>query len=853
MKIPGLFSTLWSFRKRAFPAVFSLMLLFLFTSCQPAVHNEPRRALFSGGWYFVRLAGEDGSSVQQQQVQTGRDWRSQYNIETVNMPAWDGSREVDTRKELGTLPRDAWEPVTLPHTAFIEPLVVRHPWQGICYYRKTFFVPAADSARRFSLHFEGAMQEAIVWVNGRRAAYHAGGYTPFEVQLDPLLHYGDSNEVLVRLDNRDDPLIPPGKPSSRLDFCYYSGLYRDVWLVKTGKVFIPDAVAAGLPAAGGVFVTVPEATLERARLHIRTTLCNASFGARKISVVQVLHDRQGRIVSRCGKEVVLSPGDTLQVDEEMSLRAPHLWDIEDPYLYTLESRLEEKGKLLDRLETRTGIRRIVFSRQRGFLLNGRPVKLTGTNRHQEYPYIGNAQPDPAQYRDMVKIKEGGFNIVRLGHYPQDPAVLEACDELGLLVIEPIPGWQFFNSDTLFVERTFRDIRDMIRRDRNHPSVVMWETVLNESRLPMWWKKKAYAIAHEEYPGDQCYTSGDMYGTYVWDVLYNDWHEDFTRPNDSDKPGFIREYGDYEFGGNESTSRQRRGAGEKGLLQSAWNFQWSFNRYNAYYPRTSGNATWEMYDHNRGCCPTISASGAADIFRIPKFTWHFFRSQKDPGSLLACDTMRYEVFIASYWTPRPGKGKVVVYGNVEEVELRLNGKAVARQKPDHGPDTPYFYAERGEKPWQGGHPFDGGNGRHLAHPPFTFTGIPWQEGTLEAVGLAGGREVCRYTVRTPGNPDHLVLSVDLSGKRPRYGEKDVLFVYVKITDKKGTLCVEDNSSVITLQADGARILSPEKIQAEAGIATFLIETGDAPLVRLMAANGSGLETGLRLQLEMTRPE
>ena len=174
MKISGRFSILWFFRKSVFSGVYYLMLLLLFASCRPVVNNEPRRVLFSGEWYFVRIAEKDGSSMQQQQVQTGRDWRSQYNIETVNIPAWDGSREVDTRKELAVLPRDAWEPVTLPHTAFVEPLVVRHPWQGICYYRKTFFVPAADSALRLSLHFEGAMQEAIVWVNGRRAAYHAG-------------------------------------------------------------------------------------------------------------------------------------------------------------------------------------------------------------------------------------------------------------------------------------------------------------------------------------------------------------------------------------------------------------------------------------------------------------------------------------------------------------------------------------------------------------------------------------------------------------------------------------------------------------------------------------------------------
>ena len=242
-------------------------------------------------------------------------------------------------------------------------------------------------------------------------------------------------------------------------------------------------------------------------------------------------------------------------------------------LYVLSTEVVENGKVVDKEETRIGIRHIEMSIEKGFVINGKPLRLVGSNRHMEYPYVGNAISDQAQYRDMYQIRSNGFNIVRLGHYPQATAALDACDELGLLAIEPIPGWQFFNKNPLFISLTHRDVRDMIRRDRNHPSIVMWETTLNESWPPAEWKDGVVKIAHEELPGDQCFTSGDSYGYKGFDVCYNDWEEGFKRPNNSGKPGFIREYYDYEFGGHYSTTRIRRGDGEKAQLQNAWNAQW----------------------------------------------------------------------------------------------------------------------------------------------------------------------------------------------------------------------------------------------------------------------------------------
>jgi beta-galactosidase len=805
-----------------------------------------RKTLFSNNWYFTRLNDSANHSKFGKKVQTGKDWKSQYFIETVNTKGDEDLPFKTLKGELNLLKQKKWEKVNLPHTAYTEPLVIKKPWQGIAYYRKSFFVLKKDKKFNLFLRFKGAMQLAHVWINGKFVKKHAGGYTPFEIKLNKFIKYGKINEILVRTDNRDNPLIPPGKPQDRLDFCYYSGLYRDIYLIKTGKIYIPNPVSADMPAAGGIFVRYPIANRKKAVISIKTTIKNDMNEMKKIKLSQIISDKNGNLIKMIENQFYIKAKEFKIINQKIVLKNHRLWSIENPYLYQLITEIRNDNILSDRIKTKIGIRRFSFTRDKGFLLNGKPIKLIGSNRHQEYPYIGNALSDNAQFRDMVKIKNGGFNIVRLGHYPQDSSVLDACDELGLLVIEPIPGWQFFNENSLFVSRTFKTIKDMIRRDRNHPSVILWETVLNESRLPMWWKKKAYEIAHKEYPGNQCYTAGDMYGTYVWDVLYNDWHEDFTRPNNSNKPGFIREYGDYEFGGDKSTTRQRRGAGEKKLLQSAWNFQWSFNRYNAYYPWTTGNAIWEMFDHNRGCCPTISASGASDIFRIPKFTWHFFRAQLNPKDKIAFGYMKPEVYIANYWTKANKPQKIIVYGNVNQVELQINGKTIGKRKPDNGKDS--FYFKQGENPYSGGHPYEGGNCKNIHHPPWTFKNIKWEKGELKAIGYINNRKVAEYIVKTPEKPSKLEIAVDFSGRFPEIGKKDILFVYVKIKDKNNTLCISDNKTEINLAVKGAKILSPSKIKAEAGIATFLISTFDKSPVIIKAKNGLNLQSIFKLKLK-----
>lgn len=779
------------------------------------------------GWEFQRLDSRQLTGAVRNQ---GSDWASQFQVDHV---ASGGVLAVDAdtlARESAFLQQGGWEKVDLPHTAFTEPLTVIRPWQGICYYRRTLRAPEAWKEKNVWLEFKGAMHLADVWVNGRHLLQHAGGYLPFVADLGDALRYGSDNEILVRLDNRDNGLIPPGKPLHSLDFCYYSGLYRGVQLWVKSKQHITHPALSDRPAGGGVFVRYPSVSADRAQVQIDCEVANtATRAARGLTLRHSLYridglfgnGRKGKRVAQWSGGVPLEAGGKRTLRALLTLERPDLWSPEAPHLYCLTTELLDGGRVIDRQQTRLGIRTIEFSRERGFRINGQPLRLVGSNRHMEYPYVGNALPAQAQYRDIYQIRTHGFNIVRLGHYPQDPSVLDACDELGLLAIEPIPGWQYFNRDTVFTGHTFRDIRQLIRRDRNHPSVVMWETTLNESWPPDAWKDEAVRTAHEEYPGDQCYTSGDSYGYEGFDVCYNDWQEGFRRPNAPPRAGFIREYYDYEFGGHYSTSRIRRADGEEALLQNAWNAQWSHNRYRKQYPATAGDAVWSMYDYNRGGCDNICYSGVADLFRLPKYSLYFFSTQIRPGTPQPGGPKQPELFIATRWEPAPGRQDTVrVFGNVDEVALYADGRPVGRRNPDNGPDTEYVPQA------------DGGNCRQLASPPFTFAGVPRVAGRLKAVGYCGGRPATETEVATPGEPVRLAIDYFESG-RPA-SRRDLLIVYVALADGQGTQ-VPLNGRPVSLKAEGGEICGPAHVETEAGVASFLVRTGDARRLKLQAVS------------------
>lgn len=789
-------------------------------------------------WEFQRLKKEQQLTEIKNQ---GSDWSSQFNIQHVEAQNQALAVHPDTLElELNQLSMGKWEPVNLPHTPFVEPLVVLHQWQGICYYRKQLNISRKEIDKQLWLEFEGAMHLADVWVNGQHLTQHSGGYTPFVADVTGMLHADRANEILVRLDNRNNPLIPPGKPLETLDFCYYGGLYRDVNLIVKQPVHITHPIMADEVAGGGVFVTYPRVSEQEAEVKVKTQVSNKTGIQKHLTIRHTLYEWSKK-KGGCGKKVasvesplVLAAGTTLHHTQQFAVNNPKLWYPDSPALYVLRTEVMDGREVTDCENTRIGIRRIEMTREKGFVINGKPLILEGSNRHQEYPYVGNAISDQAQYRDMYQIRNNGFNTVRLGHYPQDPSVLEACDELGLLVIEPIPGWQFFNKAQGFIDHTYKDIRDLIRRDRNHPSIIMWETTLNESWPPKNWKNQAVQTAHEEFPGDQCYTSGDTYGYDGFDVCYNDWEEGYNRPNTTRKPGFIREYYDYEFGGHYSTTRVTRGDGDHAMTQNAWNAQWSHNRYRAYYPWTIGGAVWSMYDYNRGCCDNICYSGLADVFRLPKFGLLYFRTQVKKGSFTPAGPMAYEVFINSHWL-EDSSDTLQVYGNVDEVQLLLNGRVVARQRPDNKPSTAKYVSRP-----------DGGNAVNIDFPPFTFFNVKWEQGELKAIGYKDGKAVAEHVVRTPGAVEAMDITYFESGVPASCC--DLLIVYVNLKDLHGTDCFGENDREVRLEVlQGGEVRGPATIKAEAGVASFLVATADSQTLVLKAVSGN-LEASRKLKLQ-----
>ena len=732
-------------------------------------------------------------------------------------------------------PNSNWEKITIPHTAKIEPLVVNNQFQGRCWYQKKFTVSNSKDKKVF-LYFEGVMQEADVWINDQKVSNHKGGYLPFTVDVTPFLKPNKENSIKVKVNNEDNPEFLPGKPLKDLDFNYYGGIYRNVYLITTDKLYITNAIQANKKASGGIYVNFDNINKNNSSGTIQVHLKNEYAVEKNASLKCILSNNEGTKLEFKSEGFVINANSDKTITTTIVVDNPKLWSVSKPNLYDLEVQVIANNKIIDAYSEKIGIRKSEIKAD-GYYLNDEKLYITGTNQHQEYPYLGYAISDEAHYRDAVKIKNAGFDFVRMSHYPHAEAFLNACDELGILVMNSLTGWQFFGNET-FQKNAIQDIREMARRDRNHPSIIFWEASLNETQMSESFMKEAAKELKEELPfGNNysaCWIDNENYDIFIPARQHSKAPDYWTKYNTGNKKIFIAEYGDWEYyaqnaGFNqtefsnlkedERTSRQLRAYGEKRLLQQAYNFQEAANS-NRKGANTIGEANWLMFDYNRGYSNDLESSGISDIFRIPKFAYSFYQSQRDASVILDTKLISGPVVtIANYWTATSPL-KVTVYSNCDSVALYLNDDLVAKQKPFISPDSD-----------------------QLKHPPFVFNLDRFISGTLRAEGIINGEKVVSSFVKTPEKPTKIELTYDISSKPINPDFPDMIFVYAKITDANGTIIPTATNEVTFVVSKGdAELIGDNPVKTEAGIATIILKTTHFRKPISIRASGVNLQNG-----------
>ena len=736
------------------------------------------------------------------------------------------------------LNQQEWQPVNLPHSANIEPRIVNDQWQGDAWYKKTIsFNPNAENwkGKRIILDFEGAMTIADVWLNGKKIAHHKGGYLPFSVDLSEHLTSGD-NTLYVQIDNRDNQITGP-KPLAQLDFNMYGGLYRNVWLRLENPIHISDPVAAQTVAGGGIFVRYNKVSDELAELDVQTHLRLHSENqqlttGQSITVEQRLTYKGLEITAnkqQLNISAAMLDNGQLTLSQTLTVEQPQLWSPSTPNLYQLHTRVLAGQDVSDIETTEIGIRE--FKLVDGKLyINGKQQFLRGVNRHQEYPYLGYAMSDAAQFRDAEKIKAAGFDYVRLSHYPHSKAFMQAADRLGLVLIDAILGWQYVNPDPAFSAHAVQTCRDLIRRDRNHASVLAWECSLNESAMDAELVAQLHNAVHQELPGTQTFSAG--WQEPGFDIYLQARQHRLGHELKSTLPYVVSEYGDWEYyamnaGLNqdswgdllqeERSSRQLLGAGDKRLQQQAANISEAHN--DNFNTPAFADGYWVMFDYNRGYADDLEASGIMSIERLPKFSYYFFQSQRDGSDFSGPIGPGYMAYIASHWTPQSAT-RFKVYSNADKIELYLNGEPIATAEPD-----------RKSYP-------------NLAHAPFSFDLDAFTPGTLEARALVKGVEVARHSVSTPKPAVAIKVYSEHSSLAAQ--PNDTLFVYAELIDKQGENSHESNRKVEFKLSGDAELISPETIASEDGIATALVRLGkNLGSIKIEAID---LDSGARGQLQ-----
>ena len=716
-----------------------------------------------------------------------------------------------------------WEVVSTPHTVQLMPAEASgcRNYQGVAWYRKHFTVPEEIAGKDVTLHFEGIMGKQKIYVNGRLVKEHLGGYLPVTVSLtENGVKPGEECVVAVMADNSDDKDFPPGKKQHSLDFAYHGGIYRDVWMIAKSPVAITDAIEADKVAGGGVFVHFDNISDKGADVNVNTDVATSSSRTRKVTVETTLMDPQGRLVRRVSNPLSIKPGETRTVAQSIHVKNPELWSPDTPSLYRVESRVKEGKTSIDGGVTRVGIRSFEFDGDKGFILNGKPFgQLVGANRHQDFAYVGNALPNSQQWRDAKRLRDAGCRIIRVAHYPQDPSFMDACDELGMFVIVATPGWQYWNKDPKFAGYVHRNTREIIRRDRNHPSVLMWEPILNETRYPENFSLEALQITKDEYPyPGRPIAAADMHSAGVkenYDLVYG-WPGDDEKADAPRQNIFTREWGENvdDWYAHNNDNRASRSWGERPMKVQALSLA---KTYDGLYRTTGkfiGGAQWHPFDHQRGYHPDPYWGGIYDAFRQPKYAYHMFRSQTAHDldhPVAESGPMVYIMHEMSQFS----EPDVVVFSNCDSVRLSVYDGARSwtlpvKHEAGHMPSAPVVF----KNVWDFWEARD-----------YSYTKKNWQAVNMVAEGIVDGKVVATQRKMPSRRSTKLRLYTDWEGKPLVADGSDFIVVVAEVTDDNGNVRrLAKENIVFTVEGEG-EITGDASIHAN----PRPVEWGSAPVL------------------------
>ena len=674
------------------------------------------------------------------------------------------------------------------------------------------------------------MGKQTIYVNGQKVKEHEGGYLPINVNLTDLgCSAGEECVVAICADNSDDKTYPPGKKQMTLDFAYHGGIYRDVWLIAKSKVAITDAVEEQQVAGGGIFVHYANISERSAEVYVNTEVRNRDGRARTVTIEHTLSP-SGSTVS---KRVSLKAGESKTVIQRFVVKKPQLWSPESPSLYQIATRIKDGRQSLDGGITRIGIRSFEFRGKDGFWLNGKRYhQLVGANRHQDFAYVGNALPNSQQWRDAKRLRDAGFTIIRTAHYPQDPSFMDACDELGLFIIVATPGWQYWNKDKGWDEKVHQNTRSIIRRDRNHPCVLMWEPILNETRYPEAFALQALQITRDEYPYPyRPVAAADVHSAGVadhYDVVYGWPGDDFK----ADKPRqciFTREFGELvdDWYAHNNLNRASRSWGERPMLVQAMSL---FRSTDELYKTTGqfiGGCQWHPFDHQRGYHPDPYWGGIYDAFRQKKTVFDMF------ASVLQQPAEQPIVSIAHEMT-QFSERDVTVFSNCDSVRLTMfDGEHCwtlpVPHEAGHAPSQPVVFRDA----WDF---FEARN--------WSYTKRNWQNVKMIAEGIIGGKTVCREEKMPSRRSTKLRLYVDEMGKQLVADGSDFVVVVCEVTDDLGHVRRLAKENIrFTVEGEGA-IIGDAAINAN----PRAVEWGSAPvLIRSTCRSGK-----IRIKAEVQFP-